>query len=445
MNETTSDRVLSFSPLPIPGGQVSDRASLNGIKATARASEPQRRTGVRLAVLSLVALVSFSVLAVGTSWAYYRWQHTVIHDARVKGRVYKIGARMEGQVKSVEVEPGQRVTKGDVLVRLEDGHIVAAVHEAEAKVQAAVKRLEVEKLGIAQARRQLALDIERADGGCTTSTGDLEAAISLRDKWEQEYTRVASLIQTHMASKSDLDNALAQRDNARALVKAAAGKQTTSDAACRLARTELDGLHVREAGLAVLSAEVELARQQLALAQADLAATVMRAPDDGWVIDRIVEPGGSARVGEPMMSLWLGAPWIEAWVDEKKLGGIKIGSAVDITLTAFPNRKLRGSVETIGVLADKELEGAPVPATLHAFFVPNSMVPIRIAVPESPVRLQPGLTAVVGIRDSASSGPAPQTAPQTAHGETFLDPSPLFAGERAVEFPKQRITSKKPN
>src|SRR5260221_4545491 len=103
-----------------------------------------------------------------------------------------------------------------------------------------------------------------------------------------------------------------------------------------------------------------------------------------------------------MMSLWLGTPWVEAWVDEKNLAGIKIGNAADVTLTAFPKYKLRGRVEAVGVLADKELQGTPVPATLHAFFPLNSMVPIRISVPSEQIRLQPGLSALVGIEHSGS-------------------------------------------
>src|SRR5262249_15028757 len=155
----------------------------------------------------------------------------------------------------------------------------------------------------------------------------------------------------------------------------AQGHHAAAEANCRMARVQMEGLRVREAGLEVLAADVELARQRLAVCEANLAATVMRAPADGWVIDRIVEPGRSAKVGEPMLSLWLGTPWIEAWVDEKKLGQVKIGSPVDVTLSAFPDRKLRGSVEGIGVLADKELQAEPVPPTLHSLFVPNAMIP----------------------------------------------------------------------
>jgi membrane fusion protein (multidrug efflux system) len=385
---------LPFIRQPESGGQPGESTAA---VAAAVASLPKKHWKRRI-VLCLVVIATLALLTTGFSWCSYRLDHTVISNARVKGRVYKIGARLDGQVKTVEVEPGQRVLKDQVLIRLEDGHVLAAAREAQAEVQSALKRLEVEKLSIEQARRQLALDIERSDSACRAAAGDLEAALSGRDRWEHEYDRIASLIQSKIGSGSELDNTTAQRDQARALLKAAEARQAGSDANCRLARVQLEGLLVREAGLEVLEADVELARQRLAKCEADVAATVMRAPASGFVIDRIVEPAGSAKVGEPMMSLWLGTPWIEAWTDEKNLASVKIGSPVDITLTAFPDRRLRGTVEAIGVLADKELQPEPVPTTLHSLFVVNAMIPIRIAVPHDQLRLQPGLSALVGIQ-----------------------------------------------
>jgi len=189
-----------------------------------------------------------------------------------------------------------------------------------------------------------------------------------------------------------------------------------------------------------LAAEVELARQQVALCEANEAATVIRAPADGWVIDRIVEPGGSAKVGEPMMSLWLGPPWVEAWVNERKLDHIQIGSPADVTLSAFPGRKLHGQVEAIGVLTDTALQAETaslakaVPDTLHSFFVPDSMVPVRIVVPDSPVRLQPGLTALVGIRDGVTAAEA--SAPGNPRSGNFRNTLQL-AGQSPAELPAQ--------
>ena len=401
MGNSPSDGVTRITTLPFVRKQEAAQPGKAG--ATPSAAGSPKGSWKRRGVLTLVVFATLALLATGLSWCSYRLEHTVISNAKVKGRVYRIGARLDGQIRTVEVEPGQRVVKDQVLFRLEDGHFVAAVREAQAQLQSALKRLEVERLSIEQARRQLLLDIEHSDSVCRASAGDLEAAASTREKWEREYERVASLIKSKVGSGADLDNVVAMRDNARALFKAAEGRQSGSDANCRLARVQMEGLRVREAGLEVLSADVELARHRLAKCEADVAATVMRSPADGWVVDRIVEPGGSAKVGEPMISLWLGAPWIEAWADEEKIAGIKVGNPVDVTLTAFPNRMLRGSVEAIGVLADKELRSEPVPSTLHTFFVDNAMIPIRIAVPEDQLRLQPGLSALVGIRHDTSA------------------------------------------
>jgi multidrug resistance efflux pump len=76
----------------------------------------------RRMILGLVALATLCVCLFGYSWFSYRLEHTVIHNASVKGRVHRIGSRLDGQVKSVEVEPGQRVARDQVLIRLEDAH-----------------------------------------------------------------------------------------------------------------------------------------------------------------------------------------------------------------------------------------------------------------------------------------------------------------------------------
>ncbi|HTI97836.1 MAG TPA: HlyD family efflux transporter periplasmic adaptor subunit [Dongiaceae bacterium] len=367
---------------------------------------PKHWTLTRTMVTGGVALATLFLIVAGLSWGIYRLQHTVVHNAMVKGRVYKVGARIDGQIRSVEVQPGQRVSRDQVIIRLVDDHFQAAARQAEAELDSSREKYDVEKLAIEQQRRQLAVDVQRSESVCVAATGDLEAAKSSQEKWNREYDRITSLIQSGVASRSEMDTVTAQRDNARALVKAAEGHLAAAESDSHLAAVQVDGLKVREAGLAVLAADVELARQRLALANADVAATVIRAPADGWVVDRIVEPGGSAKVGEPMISLWLGAPWVEAWVDEKKLARIKIGSAVDVTLAAFPNHKLRGQVESIGVLTDKEMSESPVPSTLHSLFSDSAMIPIRIAVPEDTVRLQPGLSAFVGISDSTPAANA---------------------------------------
>jgi len=372
--------------------------------SSARSTPRRKRTNVRrFIVLSAVGLATAAAALTGASWFLYRVGHTVISNATVKGRLHRIGARIDGQVKSIEVQPSQRVSKGDVLIRLQDEHFQAALREAQSELDAAAKRRDAEKLAIEHERLRLPLEVERCESVYQAAAGEVEAAASNRGQLEREFERTSSLIKAGVSSTSEMDRAQAERDNARALVKAAEGNLAAAESNCRVARVQVEGLRVREAAVEVLAAEVERARQHLSAAEADLAATVIRAPEDGWVAERVVEPGGSAKVGEPILTLWLGEPWVEAWVDEKRLSRIGIGRQVDITLTAYLGRKLRGRVDSIGVLSDRELQAETVPSTLHSLFPSEAMVPIRIAVQGTELRLQPGLSAIVGIRSPDSS------------------------------------------
>jgi hypothetical protein len=55
------------------------------------------------------------------------------------------------------------------------------------------------------------------------------------------------------------------------------------------------------------------------------------------------------------------------------------------------------------VLSDRELQPGSVPSTLHSLFPADAMVPIRITVDAGELRLQPGLSALVGIRSPESN------------------------------------------
>jgi membrane fusion protein (multidrug efflux system) len=363
----------------------------------------KKRSLARVIVLMLVFTATILGLWIGASWLFYRLGNTVTRNATVKGRIHKIGARLDGQVKQIAVIPGQQVRKGELILQLEDEFYQANVRQCEAELLSASRQFDAEKLAIEHDRLRLAVEVQRSDRMQTASAAEVEACASETNKWDRECTRVKTLITAGVSSASEVDIVTAQRDVARAKLKAAQGRHEVAESDCRTARLAEERLRVREAALEVLKAGVERERQRLSAARAQLDATVIRAPDDGWVIDRLIESGGSAKVGDPLISLWLGAPWIEAWVDEKYLSRIKVGSRADIVLTAFSDQRLCGRVEAIGVLADKELQGSPVPGTLHSLFGANAMIPIRISVAAERVRLQPGLSALVGIEEPGAT------------------------------------------
>ena len=388
---------------------MNDQTTNQTNKSTSISDPPpcrERSAGVptRITVIVMVILFTVAALAVGIPWCFYRCQHVVLGEATIKGVVTKVGARIEGRIKSIEVQAGHRVSKGQILLRLEDSHLVAALERARAELESATKELESEKMGIEQTGRRLSLELQRVNGVRKKATGELEATKGTLVSLQKQFDRVATLLKSGAAATSEMDRMTGDRDKAQGLLDAASGVLESAEFNYQKAMNELDGLSVRQARLSVLESHIAIARAGVAAAEADMDASVVRAPEDGRVLERIVEVGGSEHVGEPIISLWIGRPWVEAWVDERDLRKFRIGSPADISLDASAKGKLSGKVEAIGLVTDKELQPAPVPATLHAFIRQNAMVPVRIALEADNSGVQLGLSAVVGIqKDSPSS------------------------------------------
>lgn len=390
--------------------------------------QPKRGLRVfnRLFVVLIVALLTAAAVAIAIPWGRYRFNHVVLSEASIRGTVAKIGARHDGRIKSIEVEIGQRVKKGDVMLRMEDRHLQAAVERARGELQGAVKNLETEKLSITQARRQLTIEIERADAARRKAAGELEADKSNLAKWKKQQERFETLLEGGTVSASQLDMILGEHDRAVGLVDAGNAVVEAAESSYQRAGNELEGVHVRDSRLGVLESMIDVARANLSAAETDLDDAVIRAPEDGRVLERIVEVGGSAKVGEPMIALWIGRPWIEAWADERDLREIRIGSPVDISIDAAPDDGWTGSVESFGLMTDKQHQTTPVPSTLRSFLRQNAMVPVRISLDADDARLQLGLSVLVGIRKETAppdtgGSPADATAPPELSSEVLLE------------------------
>ena len=387
-----------------PNNQTTKSAAVSDPANTPTNRERPARRPARIIAIATVILLTIAAVAIGIPWGYYRSQNVVLGEATIKGLVTKIGARIEGRIKSIEVEVGQLVSKRQVLLRLEDSHLVAALEGAQSELESATQELENERMGIEQSGRSLSLELRRVNGVRKQATGGVQATKGTLVSSQKQFDRVTTLLESGLAAASEMDQTTGDRDRAQGLLDAATGFLESSEFNYQKATNELDGLSVRRAQLSVLKSQIATAHARVATVEADMEASVIRAPEDGRVMERIVEVGGAARVGEPMISLWIGRPWVEAWVDERDLRKFQIGSPADISLDASAKGKLSGRVEAIGLVTDKELQPAPLPSSRHGWIRQYAMVPVRIALDGDNSAVQLGLSAVVGIRrDSGSS------------------------------------------
>ena len=283
-----------------------------------------------------------------------------------------VGAKVMGRVAWIGVEKGDRVQEGQVLVRLEDTEFRAQVNQANAN------------LGAAQARLDQLRSGSRPQEKLKDKAAVLHAEANLKTA-EADYQRAETLYRGGVASKAELDHALAQRDTAAALLESARQASAMTDIG---PRTE----EIRAA-----EAQVRQMKAALDYAQTQLAATEIKAPVSGTVLQRIVERGemvtpsafGGSGARTSVVDLAdLTDLQIELDISQTDFARLKMGQRSEIIPEAFPNLRYSGYIVEIAPEANRA----------------KSTVQVKVKVENPDEQLRPEMNARVNfLSDKAAN------------------------------------------
>ncbi len=303
---------------------------------------------------------SFSAGAVLSASGYVVAHHKIAVGAKVMGRVAWIG-----------VEKGDRVQAGQVLVRLEDQEFRAQVNQAKANLSAAQARLEQLRAG---SRPQ-----EKLKDKATVA----QANANLKNA-EAEYDRAEKLYPAGIISKAELDRAVAQRDAARASLEAARQSSTMTDIGPRIEE------------ISAAAAQVKQTQAALDYANTQLAATEIKAPVSGTVLERIVERGemvSPSAIGESgaktsVVSLAdLNDLQIELDISQQDFARLKMGQRAEIIPEAYQNLKYSGFIAEIAPEANRA----------------KATVQVKVRVENPDEQLRPEMNARVNFLTEAAA------------------------------------------
>lgn len=293
-----------------------------------------------IGLLLLLALAGYGALRVRASWratadGNFRTQPVSRGDIQVvvnsSGTVQpvqsvQVGSFVSGPIQKVCVDFNAQVHTGDVLAEVDPRMYKAAVARDEAN------------LAHAQA------DVERVQALLEQATRNEQRAIKLKE--------------THSIAESDFDQMLAERRSLAAQVKLA-------------------------------EAAVSQAQANLTSSRTNLEFTTIRAPVDGVVIDRKVDPGQTVASQFQTPVMFVVAPdltkkiYVYASVDEADIGQIrkaeKAGEPVRFTVDAYP---------------DDTFEGRINQTRLNPTTVQNVVTyTVVVEAPNGELKLLPGMTA----------------------------------------------------
>jgi HlyD family secretion protein len=232
------------------------------------------------------------------------------------------------RIAAVLVQEGDRVHKGEVLARLDTSRLEPQV--AQVAAQVAAQRAVVDRLRHGSRPEEIA-----------QAKANLESARADAVNARRQFGRKKELLGKNFASQQDADAAEAAAGVADARVEV---NQKALDLA--IAGPRQEDIDQAEAQLRGNEAQLAFLRQQLADAE-------LKAPLDGVIRSRLMEPGEMASPQRPVFSLAIIDPkWVRTYVSETNLGTARTGMRAFVTVDSFPGRQFEGWIGFVSPVAE---------------------------------------------------------------------------------------------
>lgn len=289
---------------------------------------------------ALLIVVLF-LMALGSVAVWY-WMTQIrgfvsSNNASIDGRSATVSSKVLGRIVHIEVDEGDSVSQGQILIRLDDSDLLAQQALAHSSVISAEKTAGLTRV-----------NLERAS---------------------MDYERMVSLYRQDGVSKEKLEHAM-------------------------------NSVQAAEAQLAIDLAEVETARAELGVIGNRLTNMLIKAPMNAVVSKRWLTSGEIVQPGQAILTVHdIENVWVTAHFEETKITKIRVDTPVTISVDAHPGKTIAGKVACIGSSTSGLFSLIPPNNAAGNFTKITQRIPVRISLNRdgNPKVLLPGMSVTVRI------------------------------------------------
>ena len=333
----------------------------------------------------LYVLLSCGVVALA-AYLGHAWWHTHMRpfestdNAYVRAHMAQLSPRVSGYVRAVHFSDNQTVAAGALLVEIDDAPLLARRDQAAAELAASAQRGVTLEAELAVQNARIAQHVAAFSGASATAS-----------RAQKDLERLHGLVEDGSVPAQQRDAA----ETSVAIAKAALAEHRARTEQATRQRATL------AAQIAEAAAAQQVAAAALRIAEIDLAHTRLVAPIAGTLGNRSVQVGQLVQPGAVLAFL---VPrddyFVEANFKETQLADMRDGQPVEIEIDAYPQRALRGVIDSTAPASGAEFSILPPENATGNFtkIVRRVPVKIRFDTDSQVAGLKPGLSCVVKVR-----------------------------------------------
>jgi len=320
--------------------------------------------------------------------------HETTDNAQLDATIISVRSAVSGFVKEVRFKDNQQVKKGDTLALVDDKDYKAKVMQARAALASAEAQTGVSR-AVANAATQTA---SASSSNSSAMQAGINAAKARLNQVNKDLARAEKMFTDGAVTQQQLESLRAQSESAQAQLDMASSQ---FKAATSQATGAQSSAAAQQGQIGVSNALVQQRAAELELAETTLKNTAIIAPFDGIVSKKAIEVGQLIQLGQPVCSaIENNNMWVTANFKETQMEKIKIGEHADVSLDAYPDLKLNGTVESIGGATGSRFALLPPDNATGNFVKVTQRVLVRIKldkIADNHYFLSPGLSSFVDV------------------------------------------------
>lgn len=334
----------------------------------------KRRLLIFFVVVLLIALAFFA------QWYLKGRFYETTDNAYVQGEITRVSSQLGARVSEVLVQDNQHVEKGQLLVRLEPDDFRLAIDRA----QATLATREAERM---QAQSKLT----QQSSLIAASDAQVQANQATLGRTQLDLARLQKLRTPGFVSEAQVTTMTADSNVARSQVaKAQADAQSQ--------RQQVNALN---AEIKRLDAQIATARADLSQAEINLKRTQIHAPISGLIGQRAARNGQYVQAGAYLLSVVPDEDiWVQANFKETQIKHMEIGQSAELTFDSFPGTPIQGRVNSLFAASGAQFSLLPPDNATGNFTKVVQRIPVKLTFePDNPLhgKIRPGMSVTVSV------------------------------------------------
>jgi HlyD family secretion protein len=367
-------------------------------------------------------------------------------------RYIKLTSEVPGRIEEIYVNPGDQVSQGTPLVRVDPTQLQSSQEAQWAMAQAAINDVQNARTAVASAQQGLVV----AESSVASARQQLVALQTAVDRAQvdlntaqRELKRNSDLIEAGVASRSEYDAARDRFDQAKLALQTAKANVESQRIAVREAieRANQQKIAIKEAQTGIRSSEMRASQQQALLrgqtSQRSKATQV--SPLNGVVADiptRVGEYAVSQLSTTPLMTIAdMSTINVEVNVDETEISNVEVGQQAKVKVDALGDKEITAVVTQKNPLAvsKSDVQGG-LSNRVNVQEAKEFKVTVELRELPDEIRngLRPGMSATATIttktRNNVIAVPleaiVEKAAPTPSPGATPAGGTPAAGGDR---------------